>query len=65
MGAIREFTFLADGGFSVEGDGHRYPPPGLFGGDDGHAGRLVLNPGGRASGAAVQGPVHADARRAT
>jgi len=45
VGSIRDITFLADARFSVEGDGHRHPPPGLFGGRDGTPGALVLNPG--------------------
>ncbi len=35
LGAVREFEFLADGGISVEGDGHRYRPWGLAGGAEG------------------------------
>ena len=45
VGSIRDITFLADARFSVEGGGHRHPPPGLFGGRDGTSGALVLNPG--------------------
>ena len=33
LGSIREIEFLADGGFSLEGDGNIFPPPGLFGGE--------------------------------
>ena len=29
MGSVREFVFLADGGASVEGDGHKYRPWGF------------------------------------
>jgi N-methylhydantoinase B len=43
-GCIRDFTFLADARFSVEGEGHRHAPPGLFGGHDGTPGGLVLGP---------------------
>ena len=35
IGSMREFTYLIDGGFSVEGDGHNYPPWGFLGGHDG------------------------------
>ena len=36
---------LADGGFSLEGDGAKHAPPGLFGGEDGTPGAVVLNAG--------------------
>ena len=42
IGAMREFTFLADGGFSVEGEGHKYRPWGFSGGEDGTTGSLSL-----------------------
>ena len=29
IGSVREFEFLADGGFSVEGEGHKHRPWGL------------------------------------
>jgi N-methylhydantoinase B len=45
LGSIRDFEFLADGGFSLEGDGSSVPPPGLFGGADGTPGSVVMNPG--------------------
>ena len=45
LGSIRDFEFLADGGFSLEGDGSSVPPPGLFGGGDGAPGSVVMNPG--------------------
>jgi N-methylhydantoinase B len=45
LGSIREFAFTEPGGFSVEGDGNRWPPPGLFGGEDGAVGAIVRNPG--------------------
>ncbi len=35
IGAIREFTFLGDGGYSVEGEGHLFKPWGFLGGDEG------------------------------
>jgi N-methylhydantoinase B len=45
MGSIRDIEFLADGGFSLEGDGNSVPPPGLFGGREGTPGSVVMNPG--------------------
>ncbi|MDO8213291.1 hydantoinase B/oxoprolinase family protein [Conexibacter sp. CPCC 206217] len=45
LGSVREIEFLADGGFSLEGDGNLVPPPGLFGGHEGRAGSVTLNPG--------------------
>ncbi len=42
IGSVREFTYLAEGGFSVEGEGHKYPPWGFAGGADGHTGALLL-----------------------
>jgi len=42
IGTIREFEFLADGGFSIEGEGHKYRPWGHGGGADGFTGRLEL-----------------------
>ncbi len=42
IGTVREFTCLADGGFSVEGDGHRFRPWGFDGGTDGHTASLTL-----------------------
>ncbi len=45
IGTVREIQMLADGGFSLEGDGSEHPPPGLFGGDDGTPGDVVLNAG--------------------
>ena len=44
-GCIRDFAFLADARFSVEGEGHHHAPPGIFGGHDGTPGGLLLNPG--------------------
>ena len=38
LGSIREFEFTEPGGFSIEGDGSKFPPPGLFGGADGTPG---------------------------
>jgi len=42
VGAIRGFTYLADGGFSIEGEGHIYPPWGFDHGKDGTTGELKL-----------------------
>jgi N-methylhydantoinase B len=42
IGSMREFTFLADGGFSIEGDGHRYAPWGFQGGREGLTAALRL-----------------------
>lgn len=42
IGSVREFTYLADGGFSVEGEGHKYRPWGFGGGDDGSQAELLL-----------------------
>ena len=42
LGSIREFAFLADGGASVEGDGHRYRPWGFLGGSEGMPAKLDL-----------------------
>ncbi|HVO59441.1 MAG TPA: hydantoinase B/oxoprolinase family protein [Terriglobales bacterium] len=43
-GSIREVMFLSPGHASVEGDGHRHAPWGIFGGNPGSCGDLVLNP---------------------
>lgn len=42
IGTIREFRFLADAGFSIEGDGHAHAPWGFEGGADGHTASLTL-----------------------
>jgi N-methylhydantoinase B len=42
VGSVRAFTYLSDGGFSVEGDGHKHRPWGFSGGSDGYPGELVL-----------------------
>ena len=44
LGSVRDIEFLADGGFSLEGDGNLVPPPGLFGGLPGTPGSVTLNP---------------------
>jgi N-methylhydantoinase B len=41
IGSVREFTYLTDGGFSVEGDGHKFKPWGFAGGADGCPSALV------------------------
>lgn len=43
-GSIRDVMFLTPGHASVEGDGHRHAPWGVFGGKDGSCGQLILNP---------------------
>ena len=45
LGSVRDVTFTAPGGMSLEGDGNRFPPPGLFGGQQGHGGAVIFNPG--------------------
>ena len=42
IGSVREFTYLTDGGFSVEGDGQKYRPWGFAGGTDGCPGELIM-----------------------
>ena len=42
VGSVRRFTYLADGGFSIEGEGHNYAPWGFDGGCEGTTGRLQL-----------------------
>ena len=42
IGAIREFTFLDEAGFSLEGEGHAFEPWGFEGGQNGHKARLKL-----------------------
>jgi len=42
VGSVRAFTYLSDGGFSVEGDGQKHRPWGFGGGSDGYPGALVL-----------------------
>jgi N-methylhydantoinase B len=45
LGSIREFEFVEPTGYSVEGDGSVYAPPGLFGGGEGTRGAVILNRG--------------------
>ncbi len=42
IGTVRSFRFLADSGFSIEGDGHAFPPWGFAGGGAGHCAALTL-----------------------
>lgn len=42
LGAIREFRFLEEAGFSLEGEGHGFAPWGFDGGADGHVASLTL-----------------------
>ena len=42
LGSIREIELLADGGFSLEGEGCEHAPPGLFGGESGTPGSVVM-----------------------
>ncbi len=44
IGSIREFEFTENGGVSVEGEGHVYPPWGFDGGADGHTSALIFVP---------------------
>jgi N-methylhydantoinase B len=44
LGSIRSFTMLADGGASVEGEGHRFRPWGFAGGADGVTAALTFEP---------------------
>ena len=44
LGSVRSFTMLADGGASVEGEGHRFPPWGFAGGADGVTAALTFEP---------------------
>ena len=45
LGSIRDMEFRAPGGMSLEGDGNCFAPWGLFGGQSGTPGAVVLNPG--------------------
>lgn len=42
VGSVRVFSYLADGGFSVEGDGQKHRPWGFDGGSDGCPGELIM-----------------------
>lgn len=41
VGSIRKLRFLSPGSASVESEGHKYPPRGLFGGSDGTPSQLI------------------------
>jgi N-methylhydantoinase B len=42
LGSVREIEFLDDAGYSLEGDGSVWAPPGLFEGNDGRPGAVLL-----------------------
>jgi N-methylhydantoinase B len=42
LGSVREIEFLDDAGYSLEGDGSVWAPPGLYGGKDGLPGAVLL-----------------------
>jgi N-methylhydantoinase B len=42
FGSVREFVYLDDGGASIEGEGHKFPPWGFRGGADGGSAGLRL-----------------------
>ena len=42
ISSVRDFSYLVDGGFSVEGEGHKYRPWGFLGGNDGETADLQL-----------------------
>lgn len=46
LGAIREFTYLDDGGASVEGEGHKFEPWGFSGGQAGFPAELIVRRAG-------------------
>ncbi len=43
IGTVRSFELLADGGFSIEGEGHKYRPWGWDGGGDGVTASISLD----------------------
>lgn len=45
LGSIRDVMCTDDGRMCLEGDGHKFPPWGIFGGEEGTPGALILNPG--------------------
>jgi N-methylhydantoinase B len=45
LGSTREIEFLDEAGCSLEGDGSVWAPPGLFGGEPGAPGAVLLNRG--------------------
>ena len=58
VGTVRQFTYLSDGGFSVEGEGHKYRPWGFRGGADGTTASLKLVSGGKESELVSKVPYH-------
>ena len=48
LGAVREFEFLADGGFAIEGEGHVFRPWGFRGGEPGLPASLMAHRNGAA-----------------
>ncbi len=46
LGTVREVEFLDPAGYSLEGDGSVWAPPGLFGGEPGEPGAVWVNRGG-------------------
>jgi N-methylhydantoinase B len=46
LGSVREVSILEDARVSLESDGHRHAPPGLFGGRDGTPGEFTYTPRG-------------------
>jgi N-methylhydantoinase B len=60
FGSIRAFQFLDDGGFSVEGEGHVFPPWSLDNGNEGWPAALkLLHAGGGETELASKVPYHA------
>lgn len=49
LGSVREFELLADGGVSIEGDGHTHRPWGFGGGGEGHTATMQLHSGNTAT----------------
>jgi N-methylhydantoinase B len=44
IGSVREVELLEDGSFSIEGDGHMFPPWGFVGGAEGNTSQLLFRP---------------------
>jgi N-methylhydantoinase B len=45
LGCVRDIGFTVPGAYNIDGDGTRHAPPGLFGGEPGSPGAVILNPG--------------------
>ncbi len=58
IGTERAFTYLSDGGFSVEGEGHKYRPWGFRGGADGTVAELALRSNGAETALPSKVPYH-------